>query len=56
MTAGILYQGTDFVWKLEQQCFYNKQPKGWEPGELSLVFNPDPSQLSFNKKTQSKQI
>ena len=27
---------------------------GWEPWELSVVFNPDPSQPSLNKKSQSK--
>ena len=27
---------------------------GWEPWELSVVFNPDPSQLSLNKISSSK--
>ena len=35
------------VWKLDNITTQTHLTKGWEPLELSMVFNPDPSQLSF---------
>ena len=46
-TAGHFVPRYWYIWKLEQHCFCYIFIKGWEPWELSLVFNPDPSQLSF---------
>ena len=47
----ILHQGTKIYdsWNniaLKQIKIY----KGWKPWELSVVFNPDPSQLSLKNK------
>ena len=39
------------VWKLDNITTQPYFTKGWEPLELSLVFNPDPSQLSLVVKT-----
>ena len=35
------------LWKLDNITIQPYFTKGWEPLELSLVFNPDPSQLSL---------
>ena len=35
------------VWKLDNITTQPHFTKGWEPLELSMVFNPDPSQLSL---------
>ena len=35
------------LWKLDNITTQPYFDKGWEPLELSLVFNPDPSQLSL---------
>ena len=35
------------LWKLGNITTQPHFTKGWEPLELSMVFNPDPSQLSF---------
>ena len=43
----ILYQGTDKYEIWNNIAIPNSYLLGWEPWELSVVFNPDPSQLSF---------
>ena len=35
--------------KFDQYHLKNPEFKGWESLDFSLVFNPDPSQLSFKK-------
>ena len=40
------------LWKLEQQWFYNKQPKGWELWELSLYHYPAIPVLNCSYKTR----
>ena len=47
----ILYQGTDKYEIWNNIAIPNSYSLGWEPWELSVVFNPDPSQLSFNEKS-----
>ena len=39
-----------FIWKLDNITTQPYFTEGWEPLELSLVFNPDPSQLSLVMK------
>ena len=50
----ILYQGTEIYEIWNNIAIPNSYILGWEPWELSVVFNPDPSQLSLTKMSKGK--
>ena len=49
----IHYQGTEIYEIWNNIAIPNSYVLGWEPWELSVVFNPDPSQLSLNKNLKA---